>query len=145
MVVKLFFTLALYAGLPYVYTGLPPDFTPQSRILPKASEWEELERTIAFLLVRNIGSGKSENPFNQFVYLKDYLEKDNAKQNCEATMKLRMEEKWLKSFADTKYIDQKSCLIKLRMGRSRRKLGPFCCPFTKFHFMKTASSQNSTS
>ncbi|GBM02729.1 hypothetical protein AVEN_145220-1 [Araneus ventricosus] len=39
------------------------------------------------------------------VYLKDY---------CEATLKLSMEEKWLKCFADTKDIDQKPCLIKLR-------------------------------
>ncbi|GBM68905.1 hypothetical protein AVEN_234723-1 [Araneus ventricosus] len=64
--------------------------------------------------VRNIDVGNTEILFNQFgAYLKNYLAKNNTKQNCETTMKLTMEEKWLKFFVDARYIDQKSCLIKL--------------------------------
>ena len=81
--------------------------------LKQVPEWEEMERTIAYLQERNLDIGNTETLFNQFVYLKDYLEKNNTNQNCETTMKLSMEEKWLKFFADTKYIHQKSCLIKL--------------------------------
>ncbi|GBN54531.1 hypothetical protein AVEN_50678-1 [Araneus ventricosus] len=50
---------------------------------------------------------------NQFVYRKNYLEKNNTYQICEATMKWNMEEKWLKFLADAKDIDQKPCLIQL--------------------------------
>ncbi|GBL93434.1 hypothetical protein AVEN_188749-1 [Araneus ventricosus] len=74
---------------------------------------KEIEHTIVYLDLRNIGIGNIEILVNQFVYLKDYLEKNNINQNCEATMKLSVEEKWLKFFADTKHIDQKSCPTKL--------------------------------
>ncbi|GBN70493.1 hypothetical protein AVEN_266797-1 [Araneus ventricosus] len=47
--------------------------------------------------------GNTEILFNQFVYLKDYLVENNTNQNCEATMKLNMEDK--RPFADTKYIE----------------------------------------
>ncbi|GBM16909.1 hypothetical protein AVEN_267305-1 [Araneus ventricosus] len=81
--------------------------------LNQISEWEEIERPIAYLQERSIDIGNTEILFNQFIYLKDYLKKNNANRNCEATMKLSTEEKWLKFFIDTQYIDQKSCLIKL--------------------------------
>ncbi|GBL80509.1 hypothetical protein AVEN_225213-1 [Araneus ventricosus] len=57
--------------------------------------------------------GNTEILFNQFVYLNGYLEKNNTNQNRKATKKLSIEEKWLTCFADTKYTEQKSCLIKL--------------------------------
>ena len=62
--------------------------------------------------MRNIDIVKTEILFNQLVYLKDYLEKNNTNQNCESSM-FRIEEKWLKFFADTKPIDQKLLLMKL--------------------------------
>ncbi|GBM28729.1 hypothetical protein AVEN_54509-1 [Araneus ventricosus] len=69
--------------------------------LNQVPESEETERTIAYLQVRNIDIGNTEILFKQFVHLKDYLEKNNANQNSEATMKLSMEEKWLEFFAYT--------------------------------------------
>ncbi|GBN64181.1 hypothetical protein AVEN_68667-1 [Araneus ventricosus] len=77
----------------------------------KMNEWEEMEHTIEYLSITNIDIGNTEIPFNQFVYLKDSLEKNNTNQKCDATMKLSMEEKWLKIFC--RYIGQKSYLIKL--------------------------------
>ncbi|GBL84159.1 hypothetical protein AVEN_118568-1 [Araneus ventricosus] len=94
-----------------VYTGLSLYFTTQCRITicPVFSL-----NTLNYLQVIDIDIDNTEMLFNQFVCLKAYLEKNNTNPNCEATMKLSMEENWRKFFADTKFIDQKSVsLIKL--------------------------------
>ncbi|GBN76853.1 hypothetical protein AVEN_170845-1 [Araneus ventricosus] len=100
-----------------VYAGLSPYFTTQSSItictaFAPMSGMARNRNTIAYLQVRNIDIGNIEILFNQFVYLKD-IEKNNINRNSEATIKLSMEDKWLKPFEDTKCIDQKSCTIKL--------------------------------
>ncbi len=43
---------------------------------------------------------------NQFIYLKGYSEKNNTNKICEATVKLSVQEKWQKVFANTENIDQ---------------------------------------
>ncbi|GBM77521.1 hypothetical protein AVEN_55647-1 [Araneus ventricosus] len=96
-----------------VYTGLSPHFTTQSRITICPVFKSRNRSTNAYLQVRNIDIDNTETLFNQFLYLKEYLEKNDTHQNCGATMNLSMEDKWLKPFADRKYIDEKSCPIKL--------------------------------
>lgn len=58
-------------------------------------EWEEIERTVTYLQTKQINIEHTETLFNQFVYLKDYLNKNN-----DTIKTLSMEQKWLKFFGD---------------------------------------------
>ncbi|GBM77413.1 hypothetical protein AVEN_65449-1 [Araneus ventricosus] len=82
--------------------GLSPHFATETRMtLSQVAEWGEIGRSVAYLQVRNTDSGNTEILFSQFVYLNDYLEKIDTNQNYEATVKLSMEEKWLKFSTDS--------------------------------------------
>lgn len=71
-------------------------------------EWEEIEKSLFYLQEKKVSMGNADMYFDQFVYLKDYMEKNNVESDTDTSM----QDKWLQFFAKTKHIEQKSGLLK---------------------------------